>query len=269
METTVTPKLEFAAVAMTFNLRRATWVDGRNAWRYRKRSAAAAIAAADADVVGTQEGSLPMLRELTALLPGYAWLGEGRRGGGLDETNAILYRADRWTPEASGTFWLSERPERPGSRAWGAAFPRICTWAMLRSTSNADVRWTVANTHLDHISASARRRGIALVAERALEIAQGGPIVVTGDFNAKPDSEVAGLLRAEGWRNAFDDASGGAHQAGATFHGFRGGERGRPIDYIYYRGFAAEGVEVAVDRARYDGRYPSDHYPVYARFRWT
>jgi len=253
-----------SAVVMTFNLRRSSLFDGRNAWRYRKGRAASAIAATDADIVGTQEGSRSMLLELNAMLPQYAWVGEGRRGGALDETNAILYRADRWKPERSGTFWLSDAPERPGSRAWGAAFPRICTWALFRSVQDEGARWAVFNTHLDHISAQARRRGIALVSKRARDIAEGVPLVLTGDFNAKPDSDVAQLLRAEGWRSALDDVPA----AGATFHGFRGGgERGRPIDYIFCRG-NFEDIEAAVDRDRYGGRYPSDHYPVYARLRW-
>ncbi len=256
------------AVVMTFNLRRATWMDGRNAWRHRKGSAAEAIRAAGADVVGTQEGSHAMLLELNALLPGYAWVGEGRRGGARDETNAILYRADRWEPERSGTFWLSETPERPGSRAWGAAFPRICTWALFRSRCRDGLRWAVFNTHLDHISASARRRGIELVAARAPDVAEGVPLALTGDFNAKPGGEVAETLREAGWRNAFDAMPGGAAEAGATYHAFRGGgERGRPIDYIYYKAFAEE-VEAFVDRAVYRGQYPSDHYPVAARLRW-
>jgi endonuclease/exonuclease/phosphatase family metal-dependent hydrolase len=272
MEPTIEPNdvpAERDAVVMTFNLRRASWADGRNAWRYRKESAAKAVLAANADVVGTQEGSRAMLLELAELLPGYAWIGEGRRGGARDETNAILYRADRWAPERSGTFWLSETPERPGSRAWGAAFPRICTWAMFRSLREDGVRWAVFNTHLDHISAPARRRGIELVAKRAADLAEGAPVVLTGDFNAKPGGEVEEALREAGWRNLFDSLPGGATAAGSTFHGFRGGgERGKPIDYIYCKGFR-EPPEIRVDRARYGGKLPSDHYPVTAKLRWT
>ncbi|HZG75158.1 MAG TPA: endonuclease/exonuclease/phosphatase family protein [Paenibacillus sp.] len=270
MESTMTNDAasERAAVVMTFNLRRATWADGRNAWRFRKESAAEAVLAANADVVGTQEGSSAMLLELTAMLPRYDWIGEGRRGGARDETNAILYRADRWAPERSGTFWLSETPERPGSRAWGAAFPRICTWALFRSLGDDGLRWAVFNTHLDHISAPARRRGIELVARRAAELAEGAPLALTGDFNAKPGGEVEETLRGAGWRSAFDAIPGGAAAAGATYHAFRGGgERGRPIDYIYYRGFAGA-AEIRVDRALYLGKYPSDHYPASAALRW-
>src|SRR3546814_10516417 len=41
------------------------------------------------------------------------------------------YRTDRFTLLASGTFWLSQTPDRPG-KGWDAAYPRIASWARLR-----------------------------------------------------------------------------------------------------------------------------------------
>ncbi|HZG87325.1 endonuclease/exonuclease/phosphatase family protein [Paenibacillus sp.] len=261
-----------AAVVMTFNLRRASLFDGYNAWRYRKGRAAEAIAAAEADFVGTQEGFRSMMAELNALLPGYAWLGEGRMGGAAGETNAILYRQDRWTPEESGTFWLSETPGRPGSRSWGAAYPRICTWALFRENADPTVRLAVFNTHLDHLSRAARQHGASLAGRRLLELRgrTGAPAVLTGDFNAKPSSGAIAQLAKPPFEfvHAFESYPGGTRAAGATYHGFRGGGRkGEPIDYI----FASKPcrlLRTTVDREKYRGKYPSDHYPVFARLEW-
>ncbi|MCI3921423.1 endonuclease/exonuclease/phosphatase family protein [Paenibacillus sp. TRM 82003] len=281
-------------IVMSFNLRTATWRDGANAWRYRKGRAAQAIEAAAPDVVGTQEGSVAMIGELADRLPGYAWLGEGRRGGAKDETCAILYREDRWAPEEHGTFWLSETPDRPGSRSWGSSLPRICTWAIFRATGpeaaepggNAagtgidatdeskvrDVsptpRIAVFNTHLDHISAAARTRGAKLAAQRIDELRKRTrlPALLTGDFNAKPSAEAIKQLGRppHAYASAFDAYPGGPRAVGATFHAFRGGGRpGEPIDYVFAAGDVRFG-DVTVDRGLYDGRYPSDHYPVRA-----
>ena len=156
----------YSAVVMTFNLRRTVFFDrmfNRNhVWKHRKRRAAEAIRAAGADFVGTQEGLHGMIAELVELLPEFAWIGEGRRGGKTDETNAVLYRKDRWYPEECGTFWLSRTPEIPGSRGWGAVFPRICTWGLFRSIADSLARIILFNTHLDHVSRRAREQGLLL-----------------------------------------------------------------------------------------------------------
>lgn len=263
-----------AAVLMTFNLRRPSWLDGANAWAYRKERAADAITAGAPDFVGTQEGSRTMLTVLTQRLSGFAWLGEGRAKGSRDETNAILYRQDRWSAETSGTFWLSETPDVAGSRGFGAVFPRICTWGLFRLRADPCVSIAVFNTHLDHISPKARLRGAAIAAGRLMKLSRetGVPAVLIGDFNAGPRSETtAQLCRAPyGLVSAFETAyPGGPSAAGATYHGFRGGGAGgQPIDAMFATNDCVFEA-VAVDKERRRGRYPSDHYPVRAIVRWT
>ena len=51
-----------------------------------------------------------------------------------------------------------------------------------------------------------------------------------------------------------------------TYHGFKGRIKGRRIDYIFVSDeFEVE--EAYVDRTNFDGRYPSDHYPLVAVLR--
>ncbi|WP_199623608.1 endonuclease/exonuclease/phosphatase family protein [Paenibacillus alkalitolerans] len=254
---------------MTFNLRRNSWMDGRNAWRCRKRGAAEAILSAGADLIGTQEGLPLMLEELDSLLPGYARIGEGRDGGSQGEHCAIYFAKEHWTPVEHGTFWLSPAPEKPGSRGWGAAFPRICTWAAFEAADGSGARLAVYNVHLDHISGLARERGAALAAARLIErrACAGEPAVLLGDFNTRPRRPAVAQLSAPPCRlvDAYGAYPGGTAAVGATYHGFRGGRAGgEPIDYI----FTTEDVfidRIVVDRDRYAGKYPSDHYPVIAR----
>lgn len=249
---------------MTFNLRTDVSSDGGNAWPHRKEAAARVITESGADIVGTQEGKPEMVIDLERLLPDYLWVGEGRQGGSTDEHCAIFYRRDRFEAVDSGNFGLSERPALLGHMSWDTACPRMCTWVRLRRTDGGGAGdLLVFNTHLDHISEEARTKGMSLIIER-MRIAERSAVaaVLTGDFNCTPDSETVGLLQRAGLRSAYEASKGGT-AVGRTFHGFEGEENGEPIDYIYIMGDAS--VEsVRVDRALYDGRYPSDHYPVTA-----
>lgn len=257
---------------MTFNLRTNVPSDGDNAWPMRPASVAQAILRHDADIVCVQEALHGMLLDLEPLLADYAWVGEGRRGGQDDEFCAIWYKRSKASVEACGSFGLSETPERLGVLGWGADYPRMCTWARLRAAApdggndGNDEALTVFNTHLDHISEPAQVNGMRLIADRIGELraqTAGASVVLTGDFNVGPGHAVVRGLEQAGYVNGYSALPGGAAAAGATFHDFRGGEAGEPIDYIFASpGVAVERIEV--DRGLYEGRYPSDHYPVCA-----
>lgn len=247
---------------MSFNLRIDVEQDGENAWPHRVTEVANAIKAAGASVICTQEGTYAMLQQLKEYLPDYDWAGKGRRGGNEDEHCAIFYRRDMFEPIENGTFWLSETPERPGSMSWNTSLPRICTWVRLKQQDGKE--WRVFNTHLDHISSEARTKGIQVITERIIGVSdlQGIPAVLAGDFNSDPDSDVINKLEQEGLHNAYS-ALTEKDAVGCTFHGFNGGETGEPIDYI----FVTPDIRfesASIDRSMYNGRYPSDHYPVVA-----
>ena len=51
-----------------------------------------------------------------------------------------------------------------------------------------------------------------------------------------------------------------------TYHGFKGKRKGDPIDYIFFsEEFELE--DAYIDQTSFDGRYPSDHYPLVATLR--
>lgn len=255
---------------MSFNLRRDGLDGPEHAWSVRKESAAAAIQAIGADIVGTQEGTYPMLQELMALLPGYDWVGMGRGGGLSGEFMAVLYRTDRFQVVAAGHFWLSETPEIPGSRLPGVANQRMVTWVWFRERATG-AEFLVYNTHLDHQSQYAREYGAQMIHDHVAKSTQllGIPAVVTGDMNAGPSNAALRHLLGSTDRPLLHDAGdwlrARGETVGATFHGYSGTVQGEPIDYILY----TEGLrllEFGVARDRFAGRFPSDHYPVWARF---
>ena len=260
--------------AATFNLRTDTARDGEHVWPHRAHRVAEMIRRLDALVVGTQEASFAMLSDLSERLPDYRWIGQGRRGGTQDEFSAILYRPEAVEAEEAGDFWLSETPEQPGSISWNSRAPRMCTWVRCQSKDAAGRRFLVYNTHLDHVSDDARLKGIELICQRVqgrrLEVKL--PALLMGDLNSGEASRVVRYLRGDGAAgrgprlvDAFSAIAGG--RIGATFHGFRGGSEGEPIDYV----FGTDDVEFAstqVRRDQIDGGYPSDHYPVVTRARF-
>ncbi|REE78902.1 endonuclease/exonuclease/phosphatase family metal-dependent hydrolase [Paenibacillus taihuensis] len=243
---------------MTFNLRVHVLDDGDNAWPNRIAEAAEAIKHAQADIVCTQEGTPSMLRDLQELLPEYRSLGASRSSGTEDECCAIFYKSDVVTLKESGHFGLSEHPEQLGYMSWDTACPRMCTWAKFSNREGGE--WIVYNTHLDHVSEEARQKGIQLILSRMNSARIQLPAMLTGDFNCEPESSVIELINEAGLTSAFSVLD---EPLSRTYHAFQGGDTGSPIDYIYVSQNTRL-VSCVIDRSLYNGRYPSDHYPITA-----
>ncbi len=244
---------------MTFNVR--VPVDtGANAWANRRDLMVQVIEAQHPDVLGTQELTREQGEYLAAHLPGYAWFGQGREGGGKGEHMGVFYRTDRLELLRSGDFWLSDTPDVPGSKSWGQPYPRMVTWAQF-SRRDGGGTFDYFNTHLPYREEDGRARMLSAeeLMQRIDRLPSTAPVVLTGDFNATPDSPVyaklTGMLH-DAWPGA-DSRSGPAK----TFHNFTG-NADRRIDWILVRGFRARSVRTVTTHE--GARYPSDHFPVVA-----
>ena len=259
-----------AVRVMSYNIRYDNPRDsGRVSWEHRRDMVASTIRFHAPAVVGTQEGKLHQLYDLEERLPAYEWVGVGRRSGG-DEFSALFYRTERLELLDHHTFWLSPTPTEPGSRAWGAALPRIVTWARFRDRTTGDSLF-VLNTHFDHESAEARLKSARFIAETVGGWAKGAPIVVMGDLNAEVGSPPYEALTRRGpsapshpLRDAKRVAEQPHYGPVSTFNRFEPAViPEHRIDYILV------GPDVAVRRhghlnVKWDGVYPSDHLPVLA-----
>lgn len=175
---------------MTFNVRYDNPGDSLNNWNYRKARVADAINFYAADIVGTQEVLHNQLIDLQQSLPGYAMVGVGRDDGSeRGEYEALWYNKARFELIDSGHFWLSQTPDVKGSLGWDGACVRMASWAKLRD-KNTGTDYFVLNTHLDHVGKAARYEGVRLILDRVHELAGNMPVIVTGDFNSTPDSDV-------------------------------------------------------------------------------
>ncbi len=260
--------------AVSFNIRNGKADDGPNAWPFRRELVAQSIAELAGDVVGLQEAYAYQLDELLPELPQYACSGVGRadglRGG---EFCPVLYLRGVWRAVDEGTFWLSETPERPGSLGWGARIPRICSWVRLVGEEGSPV--TVLNVHLDHETTEARRHGVELLAG----VLGPGPFVLMGDFNAGEEEPEVQYLKGELLRasepggkpvrpspplqDTFRTANPYDTEV-ATYHAFDPDNVvGDKIDYVFVRQ-CDRVISADIWRQTYDGRPPSDHFPVYA-----
>ncbi|HEY0943007.1 MAG TPA: endonuclease/exonuclease/phosphatase family protein [Steroidobacter sp.] len=247
---------------MTFNIRLPTDRDGVNNWDARRDIVVQMLRAEDPDVIGTQELFKRQGDDLVASLPQYAWFGADRRGGDEDEHMGVFYRKDRLRVRESGDFWLSDTPEVPGSRTWGNIYPRMVTWARFERIADG-ATFTLYNTHLPYRDEDEpiRIRCIELLEARLDRLPRDERVILTGDFNTSPDSQVHTLLSAQ----LADAWTAASRRIGpeATFHDFTGTPK-RRIDWIMFRGFTARSAKTVTTER--DGRYPSDHFPVIVEF---
>lgn len=269
---------------LTFNIRFGSADDGPNAWPLRRDAVIAVIRGTPTpnqpapDLVGLQEALAFQLDEILAALPEYAAIGVGRDDGLREgEFSPILYRKDRLRPRASGTRWLSDTPDKPGSRSWGNTIPRIYTWAELDWTpTNATEarRFLVINTHWDHQSEPSRRESAAAIAAFA---AQGNrvflPQIIMGDFNAGLTSQPITWLTTDArlrdtWRDLNPSAP--EPQTFCNWQPITG--PGQKIDSIFINDRWTT-TAATIDRRTITtpaapnengGPTPSDHFPVSA-----
>lgn len=250
----------------SFNLRLNVASDGPDAWPHRRAQVLALARYHDWDLIGTQEGLPDQVADLETL-PGFTRVGVGRDDGAeRGEHAAVFVRTARFEVLRSGTFWLSETPERP-SKGWdGRCCNRIATWVELRDKRADDAgRLFLFNTHFDHEGVVARRESARLLLSRWHALAGSTPTLVIGDFNSAPGSEPVQLL-LQSLQDARATSRTPPYGPAGTFQGFKIDapltEQTR-IDHIFH----TRGIEVLKWGALTDslrGRFPSDHLPVEA-----
>ncbi|HKP15365.1 MAG TPA: endonuclease/exonuclease/phosphatase family protein [Gemmatimonadaceae bacterium] len=258
---------------MTFNLRYDNPGDGVNAWPNRKDWVASLVRFHGADVIGVQEALAHMLTDLDARLPGFARVGVGRTDGRTKgEFSAILYRTDRLALLDSGTFWLSPTPQTVGSKGWDAALERVATWARFRDRVTGCSHLHL-NTHFDHMGEQARQESARLIRRQLVTLANGLPVVMTGDLNADPTSAPYRILSRDTIAEAlppladgFVVSKSGNYGPTSSWTAFRAIVPGRRIDYILVSAPVTV-LSHGILPDSWNGRFPSDHLPVLASVR--
>jgi len=252
---------------MTYNIRYKNPGDGEYAWPNRKEMVIELIQDHAPDILCLQEALLDQVEDIKNELKGYGWYGVGRDDGEKrGEYAAIFYKDSLFHIVDSGTFWLSETPDIPGSMGWDAACTRVATWVKLNDLQTGKTFY-VFNTHFDHRGVIARKYSAMLLLKKVGEITGKSPIIVAGDFNCDESSDVYEILVHESSpynkplnnsRIIAEERSGPPY----TFVGFDFiGVPGDIIDHIFIdSSFLANCHIIVTDNE--DGIYPSDHLPV-------
>lgn len=246
------------------------------------------------DIFGTQEVLHVQLLDMLDRLDGYDYIGVGRDDGNTGgEYAAIFYKTDRLRLLDYGNFWLNETPDRPGL-GWDAACIRICTWGKFASqTATDDEAFYFFNLHMDHVGVVARREAAKLIVSKVREIAQGAPVIVTGDFNVDQNDEIYSIFTQSALLKDSYLASRIRFAENGTFNSFDTDlYTDSRIDHIFVSpsiSVDAYGILTnsywtpdndsselmkghdapqEIDFSRYVRRQPSDHYPVFVRINF-
>ncbi len=251
---------------MTYNIWYAKQDAGENIWENRRDGVAKAVLDQKADIVGMQEVLFRQLTDLENLLPGYKWVGVGRDDGKQGgEFAPIFFHQERFGLVQSGNFWLSEIPDSAGSLGWDAMCIRIVTWVQLKD-KKTDMEFFVFNTHFDHEGETARQESAKLLVKKISQIAGNFPVVLTGDFNCRKDSQTYNLLvksfdglEMADCRYSTNEKTSGPDYSfvGSEFSG----QPGNIIDHIFVSDNITVHNSKIIEYCK-KGKCPSDHLPV-------
>ncbi len=230
-----------------------------DSWRIRKEHVSDIINAHEPDLVGFQEPLVWQMTDLRELCPGYV-----EHSLDVHTDSALFFREDRFELLDKGHFWHSPWPNVPFSIGFGNFLPRNVLWVKLYDKQSG-VEFFFFDTHFDN-TAPFQENAAPQFLDLMEEIIAGSPVVVTGDFNSKPDREAYRIL-TEGntpggfaLTNTFDLAPGYDVRLAP------GDEREYDPDHRIDHIFVAEGdwdsSYWVVDMTRYGDpwRDPSDHF---------
>lgn len=252
---------------MTFNIRFNNPDDGVNAWPNRVEMVSGLLKYHEPDIFGFQEALIGQIEDIQNAMPDYEWFGvgrdDGKKGG---EFSPVFFNKKKFILIASGTFWLSETPEKP-SKSWDAALPRIVTWGKFKSKVTGK-HFLYFNTHFDHKGDEARKNSAFVIRDKIKEISgnQGLPVILTGDFNLYPESEPIGLIKSF-MKDSREITKTPPYGPEGTFNSFNwNAPLERRIDYIFTQG-EIKVLKYAVLTDSKDQRWPSDHLPVFVKIQ--
>ena len=242
--------------------------DGANRWELRRDASIKMVAEQKPLAMGLQEACPDQIDFLDQNLTGCKHIGVGRDDGNrAGEMMAIYYDTTRLTLLNSGTFWLSDTPDKV-SIGWDAACNRTCTWGHFK-VNDTGFEFLYFNTHLDHVGSQARRNSIKLIVAKMAELNPNNvPVFLSGDFNSTTDDTIFEPLKAS-LKDAREVSA--ISDKIITYNGF-GTVTDNPntrkewvIDHIFFSGVNPMAFRVL--NGNYGVPFISDHYPIAFTFR--
>jgi endonuclease/exonuclease/phosphatase family metal-dependent hydrolase len=224
----------------SINLRINVVIDGLNAWPHRKDRMISFIKEQAFDVIGCQEASPDMVKDLMSGLSDLydvVFVPRDERGEGVP----VFYKKEQNILETK-TYWLSDEEDKV-SMVDGSHFPRIVTFVRFDDL-------LFFNTHLDYVSDHVCLKQAKHLVRIIHKIRKDEDVIITGDFNTHPKSKTISYM--------LQHFKSNHHEKLATFHGFTDQKEGEPIDYIFYLTDKKTSSVMLHDLPK----CVSDHYPI-------
>ena len=257
----------------SFNIRYENYyeISLNNSWAERKATVMNTIFKYLPDVIGFQELRLNQKLFVEKNLPLYQYIGRPRSPDFTDESNGILFNKQKFLLMDSGTFWLTETPNKV-SKYESVYHYRICTWIKVYSYKFKDIIYFF-NTHLEdgHLFITFLQEVNLL--KRIKEITKNeGNVFVFGDFNGNDNSVWIHDVFKEGYKSFSDYFQDFRN----TYHNFSGiyNNPKWKVDHLFYQNFGNSNKHFVplfydVLTKKDNGKFPSDHFPLYAQFNLT
>lgn len=240
--------------------------DGEDAWAHRRSILSSLLLDHSPDLIATQEGRFDQLMDFRGLLTGYSIIDPHRSWIKERMYPTFFLKDGSFELIRSEDIWLSETPHVAGSKSFESAFPRLFTWMKIQP-KNVKMNFIVVNTHLDHVKQETRLGQIQVLAQEVKKVMDSSShLIIMGDFNDSPESEVRKLLLKEfpdlqdAWK-LFNKNEETSHH---TFSGVC--ETGSRIDWILVDG-RLKVTECFMEKRSDQGRYPSDHFPIVCKIK--
>ena len=272
-ESLLKKKINYQYDINSFNIRYENYyeISLNNSWAERKTTVMNTIFKYLPDVIGFQELRLNQKLYVEKNLPLYQYIGRPRSPDFTDESNGILFNKQKFLLMDSGTFWLTETPDKV-SKYESVYHYRICTWIKVYSYKFKDIIYFF-NTHLEdgHLFITFLQEVNLL--KRIKEITKNeGNVFVFGDFNGNDNSVWIQDVFKEGYKSFSDYFQDFRN----TYHNFSGiyNNPKWKVDHLFYQNFGNSNKHFVplfydVLTKKENGKFPSDHFPLYAQFNLT
>lgn len=217
------------------------------------------------DLIGVQEATdvwMDILRQNLGEI--YGIVGVGRNANCKDEHSAVLYLKEKFDLVTSGTKWLSQTPDIPGSKLPASHYTRIMTYALLSRKSD-EKQFLHVNTHLDYGTTTTEEQTKVAQVQTMFDIINSlpnAPTIITGDFNATVGTPAYDKMVNANYIDSAEHIPTRLRMP--TYHGLRG-TTGAPrhIDYIFTtKDFSSAYYRICTEGV--NGKDVSDHFPIFA-----
>ena len=235
----------------------------QNSWKNRAECVSEILNTYKPPIIGMQEVKRSQAYYMNRFLIGYKSVLVYRENTPLAESTPIFYREDLFELVKTETFWLSETPQTV-SISWGSKYHRICTFAVLKD-KRTNMEFLVANTHLDNGGDSITINQMKVILSKIQDYNL--PTLLMGDMNSRIETKTikeAKTVMSDLGEGCDEEYAGTVNLFDYSLVKFT-----RKIDWIFQtpNAFTVNKYKIVQDKV--DGRYPSDHFPIYAEIMFN